>query len=163
MTADELEKAIADTLGVLSGVTATMLMRETMPQLRFYLRRRGRILWPRVQLQFDANFQPTDEQVKQIISTYYTELGGGKAPMTPTDEARQMAYRIRRASFLGEPLEAEAGMAEVEPLKGVSVATAQAVLAWAASDDCPADIYARDVAPVLRSLRLTAGSVKIPA
>ncbi|WP_339098313.1 hypothetical protein WDJ50_18295 (plasmid) [Deinococcus sp. VB142] len=161
MTADELEQMLADTLGVLTGVTTSMLMRETMPQLRFYLRRRGRILWPRVQLQFDANFQPTDEQVKDIINNHYAELGGGKPRRSPEDEARQLAYRIRRANFLGEPLEQEPGAAEVQPLKGVSAAAARAVIAWAASDDCPADIYARDVAPVLQALRPTAAGANI--
>lgn len=155
MTAAELEMVLADTLGVLSGVTASMLMRETMPQLRFYLARRGRILWPRMQLQFDANFQPTDDQVKEIINNHYAELGGGKPALSPADEARQLAYRIRRAAFLGEPLEEDSGAAEVQPLKGVSAAAARAALAWAASDDCPPDIYVHDVAPVLRALRLT--------
>lgn len=141
---------------MLDGVTVGTLMRETMPQLRFVLRHQGRILWPRLQPQVEANFQPSDEGVDQIIRHYRIRQVGGNPPRTPQEERRELAWRIVTARYTGEPVEEGVAEKPVEPIRGLSREAAAAVLAWAASPDCPEDIHTRDVAPLLRGLRATA-------
>lgn len=150
-----MEHTLADALGVLGGVTVAMLMRETMPQLRFVLRHRGRIMWPRLRPIVEGNFQPSEEGVKDIIRNHYLRQSGVEPPRTPAQRDREFAWRIVASSHTGEPVE-EASAVVVKPIEGLSTEAAAAVLAWASSEDCPEDIYVRDVAPMLRGLRVTA-------
>lgn len=142
---------------MLSGVTVGGLMGETMPQLRFLLRQRGRILWPRLRPIVEGNFQPSDDGVKDIIRDWRIRQTGAEPPRTAEQRQRDLAWRIVASSYTGELVEEEQAGKVVGPIPGVSREAAAAVLAWAASDDCPEEVYARDVAPVLRGLRATAG------
>lgn len=138
-------------------------MQDTMPQLRFVLRKRGRILWPRVAPIVESAFAPSDEAARDIVNTYRTRRAlpeGAELPRTPEEAIRDLAWKIVASKYTGEdPLADEPGVRQIKPIEGLSPAAAAAALAWAASPDCPDDIYARDVAPVLRGLRVTAASV----
>lgn len=143
-------------LGVLSGVTVPDLMRQTMPQLRFVLRHRGRILWPRLRPTVEAAFQPSEEGVQDIIKNHRARLSGQEPTLTQQDRNRELAWQIVASRYTGELPDLGTTAPSARPIPGVSTEAAAAVLAWAGRGACPDDVYVRDVAPYLGALRLTA-------
>ncbi len=161
---------IADVIGV-TGWTYPQIGEMTMPQLQLTLRKRGRILWPRVEpMQRYAFSKISSEPVKEgqpspiqeIIQahTLARQLAQKGLKPLPSDKERERAhaYRIVNAAYLGDPdAPQDATLApEAEPIPGMAAATARGLLGAARDGLLPDDVWAEDLAPLLHRLNATA-------
>lgn len=137
-----------------TGYDLPTLAALTIPQLHWLMRGQGQILYPRLRPQLDANWAHMDKDgVAKILR------GRAAEPPPPTREERDRAeaYRIAHAFYLpSTPAAGTALVPKAEPIAGLPVGTARAVMAFAEAGGFPENVWADDVAPLWHQIQATA-------
>lgn len=136
-----------------TGFDLATLAQLTLPQLHWLMRGQGQILYPRVRPQLDANWANVDEEgVKKILRSRAKD----PPPPTKTEADRAEAYRVAHAFYLGSTRASSTLVPRAEPIAGLPVSTARAVMAFAEAGGFPENIWADDVAPLWHQIQATA-------
>lgn len=155
---------VADAMSI-GHLTFPDLQQMTMPQLQFYLHKRGRMLWHTVETAMDAKRveglhddaklsgdEPTP--VQKALDSYAKAKRGEKEPLTEKDRRYGQAFNITFAKYLGDP-DQQASAAPVVPFPGMGRAEARAILNWIADGRYPMEAWA-DLQPRLEQIEASA-------
>lgn len=136
-----------------TGWTPDVIAGMTTPALQFILRKRGRILYPRLRPVLEANLANLDNeprkdkngveqpgQIDRIIENHRIRKAGGQVKETEEDRKKAYAVRILLSEYLGDPDKDEKKKG-VQPIPGMSQATARGLMQWVRSGDIDDEMW----------------------
>lgn len=141
---------MADVMGV-TGWTPDVIADMTTPALQVVLRKRGRILYPRLRPVLEANLANLDNErrkdrdgveqmgaIDRVIENHRIRKSGGQVMVTDEDRKRAYAVRILLSEYLGDP---DAGQEGPRPIPGLSSASARGIREWVKSGDIDDEMW----------------------